>query len=93
MEREAYRNQIFAAWAVSHTDVFGKWVRRQPVEKAEKGVLFDGGAAHGSTATLQQGRGAQGSSAPPWSGSANHHARTARAVHGAGPAPPPGQQP
>jgi len=24
VEREMYRNQIFAAWAQSHTDVFGR---------------------------------------------------------------------
>lgn len=58
VEREAYRSRIFAAQAQSPTDVFRRWARHQCVGKAEKGIVFKGGAACDCTGALQQGRGA-----------------------------------
>lgn len=85
VEWEVDRNRISAARTQSHTEVSGRWMRRQPVGKAEKGGLFGGGAACGGTAALPRGGDAQGSSAPSV-GVCRPPGVGTRAGHGAGPA-------
>lgn len=59
--RGEYTGIVFLQHGLSPTDVFKRWARHQRVGKAEKRGLFNGGAAHGSTDTLQGGRDARGS--------------------------------